>query len=99
MIAVVDLNTARAEQVAEAHGARAFTDYEAMLRSVDIDAVAVATPDHVHCAPVVAALRAGKHVFLEKPLATTAQDAREIVAAAASANVVAMVNFSQRYVV
>ena len=98
LVAVVDLNSARAEQVAQAHGVRAFTDYEAMLQSVDIDAVAVATPDHLHRAPVVTALRAGKHVFMEKPLAVTAQDAREIVAAAASANVVAMVNYSQRFV-
>jgi predicted dehydrogenase len=98
LVAVVDLNSARAEQVAQAHGVRAFTDYEAMLQSVNIDAVAVATPDHLHCAPVVTALRAGKHVLMEKPLAVTAQDAREIVAAAASANVVAMVNYSQRFV-
>ncbi|MBI5563262.1 MAG: Gfo/Idh/MocA family oxidoreductase [Chloroflexi bacterium] len=98
LVAVADLNIARAEQVAQAHGARPFTDFEVMLRSVDVDAVAVATPDHLHRAPVVAALQAGKHVFMEKPLATTAQDAREIVAEAASAYVVAMVNYSQRFV-
>ncbi|MBP7688207.1 MAG: Gfo/Idh/MocA family oxidoreductase [Thermoflexales bacterium] len=98
LIAVVDINSARAEQVAQTHGARAFTDYEAMLHSVEVDAVAIATPDHLHCAPVVTALRAGKHVFVEKPLATTAQDSRDMVAAAASAKVVAMVNYSQRYV-
>src|SRR5512144_985456 len=98
LAAVVDLNSARAEQVAQAHGVRAFTDYETMLQCVDIDAVAVATPDHLHRAPVVTALQAGKHVFMEKPLAVTAQDAREIVAAAASANAVAMVNYSQRFV-
>ncbi len=98
LIAVADLNAARAEQVAQTHGARAFTDYEVMLHTVDVDVVAVATPDHLHRAPVVTALRAGKHVFMEKPLATTAQDAHDIVAAAASAKVVAMVNFSQRYV-
>lgn len=100
LIAVVDINSVRAEQVAQTHGhgVRAFTDYEAMLQSVEVDAVAIATPDHLHCAPVVAALQAGKHVFMEKPLATTAQDARDIVAAAAAANVVAMVNYSQRFV-
>lgn len=99
LVAVADLNPARAEQVAQSLGARAFTDYETLLRTVDVAAVAVATPDHLHNAPVVAALRAGKHVFMEKPLATTAQDAREIAAAAAAAaNTITMVNYSQRYV-
>ncbi len=98
LIAVVDINSVRAEQVAQAHGARAFTDYAAMLQSVEVDAVAIATPDHLHRAPVVTALQAGKHVFVEKPLATTAQDSHDMVAAAASAKVVAMVNYSQRYV-
>ena len=102
LVAVADLNPDRAEQVAQSHGARAFSDYAAMLKTVDVEAIAVATPDHLHCAPVVAALQAGKHVFMEKPLATTAQDARDIAAAAtaatSAANTITMVNYSQRYV-
>ena len=69
-----------------------------MLGAEAVDAVAVATPDHLHREPVLAALDACKHVFMEKPLATTADDARAIASAAAASGRTVMVNFSQRYV-
>ncbi|MBI5305214.1 MAG: Gfo/Idh/MocA family oxidoreductase [Chloroflexi bacterium] len=98
LVAVVDVDAARAEKIAQANGARAFTDLKQMLDRVAVDAVSIATPDHLHRDPVFTALNAGKHVLLEKPLATTADDARAIVAAVAASKRVAMVNFSQRYV-
>ncbi len=98
LVAVMDIDAARAESVAQKHGARAFTDLEQMLNSVAMDAVSVATPDHLHRAPVIAALNAGKHVLMEKPLATTAEDAYAIANAASAANLTVAVNFSQRYV-
>lgn len=98
LVAVVDVDAARAQRVADANGAKAFTDYEQLLSSFDVDAVSIATPDHLHRDPVLAALAAGKHVLLEKPLATTADDARAIVSAVEKSKRVTMVNFSQRYV-
>jgi predicted dehydrogenase len=92
---VVDVNPARAD-VAQRYGARFYPDVPSMLHAEEVDAVAVATPDHLHREPVLAALAAGKHVFMEKPLATTADDARAIAAAAHARTV--MVNFSQRFV-
>ena len=104
LVAVVDVNPARAE-VAERYGAGFHWDSASMLHTEEVDAVAVATPDHLHREPVLAALSAGKHVFMEKPLATTADDARAIAAAADAAAGAAtasgctvMVNFSQRFV-
>ncbi len=60
---------------------RRFLDYETMLRTVALDAVAVNTPDDVHRAPVEAALRAGVDVVLPKPTAGTVCDAHAIVRA------------------
>ncbi len=97
-VAVVDVNAARAAAVAEQVGAQPFPSLDAALAAIDIDAVAIATPDHLHRAPVTTALRAGKHVFLEKPLATTAEDTRAIADLDAATPVVTMVNYSQRYV-
>jgi predicted dehydrogenase len=97
LVAVVDVNPARAE-VAARYGARFYGDMPTLLAAEAVDAVAVATPDHQHCEPVQAALAAGKHVFVEKPLATTAEDSRAIAAAATASGCTAMVNFSQRYV-
>ena len=69
-----------------------------MFAKAELDAVSIATPDQLHLEPVLAALAAGKHVLEEKPLATSAADARAIVAAAEKSNRTVMVNYSQRYV-
>ena len=54
-------------------------------RASDVEAVTIATPDHLHLQPTLAMLRAGKHVLVEKPLATTVADGRAMVEAAESA--------------
>ncbi|HRJ71725.1 MAG TPA: Gfo/Idh/MocA family oxidoreductase [Terrimicrobiaceae bacterium] len=58
------------------------TDYREILGNPDIDAVFVCTPDHLHAEHAIAALNAGKHVFLEKPMAITIGDCDAILAAA-----------------
>ena len=58
-----------------------YTDYHELLRNPEIDAVSVVTMWDQHLDPTVAALSAGKHVFLEKPMASTVSDAEKIVAA------------------
>ena len=57
------------------------TDYRKLLADDKIEMVSVCTPDHLHTEPVLAALKAGKHVFCEKPLATSLDDCRRIVEA------------------
>lgn len=56
-------------------------DYRAMLGRTDIDAVLIATPDHWHALMVIDAARAGKDIYIEKPLSLTIQEARQMVAA------------------
>ncbi|MFG2480373.1 Gfo/Idh/MocA family protein [Streptomyces fagopyri] len=76
--AVADPDPARADALAQRHRAVAYPDADALLRHPDVDIVAVATPPATHAELSIAALRAGRHVFCEKPLATTARDAERV---------------------
>ena len=66
---------------------RAYGDYQALLDDPEIDAVYVALPNHLHCAWSVRAALAGKHVLCEKPLACSADEGREMLAASQKAQV------------
>lgn len=73
-----------------------YTNMHRMLKDPEIDAVLVATNDPYHVAPTLAALRAGKHVLVEKPLCQTLADARKIAAAVRRARSVFMIGFELR---
>jgi predicted dehydrogenase len=76
----------RLKQQAAKFGVRkTYADYRDMLADPEIDAVSIVTMWDQHTAPAVAALVAGKHVFLEKPIASTVADAQKITAAGAMA--------------
>ncbi len=97
LIATCDINLQRAMDIGRRYGAESFyTDYRDMLERSDIDAVAVATPDFAHKDPVIASLEAGKDVIVEKPLATTIEDADEIVNAVKRTGRKLMVNYANR---
>jgi predicted dehydrogenase len=81
LVAICDTSEALAEQVARRYGAQACTELSELL-GTDIDAVLVATPDRSHLPVASAALRAGKHVLVEKPLAGTSAEAEELRRAA-----------------
>ena len=74
---------ARAADVKRVRGTMpaTFGDYRRMLERKDIDAVIVATPDHWHCLAMVDALSAGKHVYVEKPIAHTIEECQVMQAA------------------
>ena len=75
--AVCDLDEARARRLAETYGARRHTTrLDDILADPAIKAVSVATPDHAHRAVAVACAEAGKHILVEKPLATTRRGRR-----------------------
>lgn len=69
-------------QSARGTAPRAYDDYRRMLESKDIDAVIVGTPDHWHCLAMTDAVSAGKHVYVEKPIANTIQECQIMQAAA-----------------
>lgn len=95
--AVCDLDPRTAQKVADEFGLAAFTDHRAMLERGGLDAVIVATPDFAHREVAVDAARAGAHLLLEKPLATTAEDCRAIAEAVREAGVQCMVGFENRW--
>ncbi len=79
-----DLNEARCRELSDEHGVPWTLRFEDCL-APNIAAVDVSTPNHLHAEQAVAALAAGKHVFLQKPMAPTVADCRTIVSAAAAA--------------
>lgn len=78
--------------------AKTFTDYKQMLKMKAIDAVSVCTPNFLHYRPTVDALRAGKHVMVEKPMAMSAREAKAMCDAAKKAKKVLSIGFQQRFV-
>src|SRR4029077_20236200 len=68
---VTDLNQEKCKAVAERFSARAFASFEEMIRSDLIDTVGIATPHPLHHDMAIAAMKAGKHVISEKPIAVT----------------------------
>jgi len=77
--------------------AHAFKDYKKLLKLKELDAVSVCTPNYFHAEPAIAALRAGKHVMVEKPMAMNARQAKAMVEAAKKARRVLVVGFQYRY--
>ncbi|HSD65698.1 MAG TPA: Gfo/Idh/MocA family oxidoreductase [Vicinamibacteria bacterium] len=88
----------RAKDALEAGGRtpRLYRDYRKLLEDRDIDAVIIGTPDHWHCLVLADALAAGKHVYVEKPLANSIEEARAMVAAARRAGRIVQVGQWQR---
>jgi len=98
LVAICDLDTRRAQAVADAVGGAAVTsNLSEVLRDPQIDAVAIATPARTHHAIVLAALDAGKHVMVEKPLADTRQRGREMVRRAEQRGLVLMADHTYCY--
>jgi predicted dehydrogenase len=96
--AVVDRDHERGRTFAACFGLDdVFTDVEELLSAEVVDAVALALPDFDHRKAAVACLDAGVHVLCEKPLATTREDCRAIVAAADRSEASLMVNYANRH--
>jgi predicted dehydrogenase len=75
----------------------AFTDYDSMLSDPEVDAVVVAVADQFHVPLAIKALEAGKHVLVEKPMATTVEDAEALAEAAERHQRVVLVGHEKRY--
>lgn len=98
LAAVCDVDEARAAGFAAAHGvSKALTDYEELVDLPEIDAVVITAPNYLHAPIALAALRAGKHVLCEKPMATTAEDAAAMVEAAQKSGRVFMMAYNRRF--
>ena len=77
--------------------AQTYTDYGSMLKKESLDAVSVCTPNILHAAPTVAALKAGCHVLVEKPMAMTVAEARRMLKASQTYKKKLIIGFQYRY--
>ncbi len=99
LAAVVSRHRETAEAVAREFGnPRVFDSWQEAVDAPDIDAIDICTPNALHASIAIAAAKAGKHVLVEKPMATSLQDADAMVAAAREAGVVLMVAHNLRFV-
>jgi predicted dehydrogenase len=85
--ACCDADFDRAKRFAAQYGVKAYADVGEMVTQCGIQAVTICTPHPVHAAPAIAAIRAGAHVIIEKPLASTLEDCDAILAAARAAGI------------
>src|SRR3989338_8791671 len=93
LVAVADLDRTAREKVSKHYGADGYEDYRDLLARRDIQAVSVCTRVATHYEIVAAALRAGKHVFCEKPFADTPRRCQRLVELARQRRRLLAVNF------
>ncbi len=99
LVAVADERQDYAEQFARRYGAEAaYRDYRAVLERDDVDIVVVTSYTSAHAEHCIAAAQAGKHILLDKPIATTIEDATRIIEAAREHKVKLMMAYLLRFI-
>ncbi|MGI9242436.1 MAG: Gfo/Idh/MocA family protein, partial [Verrucomicrobiales bacterium] len=97
IVAIADLAVEAAQKVADENGIdHVYGDIAKMLEEADIDAVSIIVPNKFHAPLALQALKAGKHVFCEKPPALNAAEVTELIAAADESGKTLMFNFNNR---
>lgn len=91
-----DLNRERAEELAAQYGGKVYDSYEELLADKEIDAVSVCVANHAHARITIEALRAGKHVLCEKPMAMSLKECEDMVRVAKETGRFLMVGHNQR---
>ncbi len=98
VVAVADMSAERAQEVAKKFNfTKTYSKWEDLIADKEIDAVCVALPNYLHAPVSLAALKAGKHVLLDKPFALSLKEAKSVADAAKKAKKTMMVGMNQRY--
>lgn len=97
VVAVYSRTPDKARQLADEWGARVYTSLEGMLDDDIVDAIDICLPTHLHRNAVELACIKGKHIFCEKPIAPTAEDAQAMIDVCRQAGVVLMIGHSTRF--
>lgn len=98
LAAVCDADTAALQRQLQRYGqSRAYQCFEDLISDPQLDAIVIATPEHLHYQHALAAIEAGRSVFLEKPIASNLQDAEQLRQASQAANVILQIGFILRY--
>ena len=97
MVAIAGLDTDRCHALAdEFHIPEVYSDYEDLLANSDVDMVSVGVPNFLHLPVALAAIKAGKHILMEKPLARNSVEGEQMVNAAREAGVILAIAFNRR---
>lgn len=97
MVAIAGLDTDRCRELAKKHDIpEVYTDYKDLIEKADVDLVSVAVPNFLHLPVALAAINAGKHVLMEKPLARNSIEGEQMVKAAKDAGVILAMAFNRR---
>ena len=94
-VSVCDIDNGRANEIAQQHNVRAVTQWQTLIGSVD--AVSLAVPTESHCEIACALLEAGVHVLVEKPIASTLDEADRMIAAANRSGAILQVGHAERF--
>ena len=97
LVAIADEYEPTASRQASTYNIKKYTDYRKMILEEDLDAVGIATPDHLHREVALFAMQQGKHVLVEKPLDLTTAGCRQMVEMSDKQKVMLMVDFHKRY--
>jgi predicted dehydrogenase len=98
LVAVVDDDPIKAQRICEQFGFNEwYEDITEMLKKSDVDAVDICTPNYLHAPMAIAALRSGRHVLCEKPLARNTEEATRMINAAEKRNRVLMAALNNRF--
>jgi predicted dehydrogenase len=97
LVAIADQYEPTAAKQATAYSIKKYVDYKEMIQEEELDAVGIATPDHLHRDVALFAMEQGKHVLVEKPLDLTSIGCRQMVDTALKHHVMLMVDFHKRY--
>lgn len=98
LVAVVDYDPVKAKRIKEQFGFKeAYDDIAEMLKKSDVDAVDICTPNYLHAPMAIAALRSGRDVLCEKPIARTAREAEQMVETAEKHDRILMAAMNNRF--
>ncbi|MDR3259940.1 MAG: Gfo/Idh/MocA family oxidoreductase [Fusobacteriaceae bacterium] len=95
--AFYDINTSRAQFLVDKFGGKVAKSYEDIINDPTIDAVSVCTPNNTHAAISIAAMRTGKHVLCEKPMAISSAEAKDILDVQKETGKIFMMGHNQRF--
>jgi myo-inositol 2-dehydrogenase/D-chiro-inositol 1-dehydrogenase len=97
LVACADVYYDTAKSFANDYGLDSYTDYNELLARKDINGVIIATPNGLHAEQMIAAAKAGKHVFCQKPIALTLEDAGKMIAVAEETGIIFQIGFMLRF--
>ena len=97
LLAVSDVSERALKKIERKYGAKGYTEYSELLENPEIEAVSVCVPTTFHHAVVMEAIKNKKHVLVEKPIAFTLKEAKEMIAAAKEAGVILATGHVERF--